>query len=142
MKKILKFIIDINKSNNSLEDLVDLEYYLKDHNWDFESEVENEVLFVLGENSINGVQINEKIFNEELFEYRIVDREDFIEELIGWIGEAKSSDKNLMKSDLEMLINKEDDYMFSSISTNEYVFPGDSTFNELCVELLELNNKA
>ena len=95
--------------------------------------------YILGENSINGIKIKEKIFNQELFEYRIIKREDFIDELIDWISEAKSTDKILMKDDLKMLIQTKDTYMFSSISTNEYIGQDDSNFDELCEELLKLN---
>jgi hypothetical protein len=96
--------------------------------------------YVLGEDSINGIVINEKIFDEELFEYKIIERDSFIDDLIDWISEAKGSDKVLMKADLKMLIQLKDDYIFSSISTNDYVKKGDPRFNDLCKELLELND--
>ena len=44
-----------------------------------------------------------------------------------------------MMEDLKMLLTWEDDYIFSSISTNEYVRQQDSEFDELCKELIELN---
>ena len=46
------------------------------------------------------VKINDKIKDEDLFEYYIIDREDFIDTLFDWISEAKESDKFLMKQDL------------------------------------------
>jgi len=51
--------------------------------------------YILGDNTINGIKLNEKIQQEELHEYYIVDREDFIDELIRWISEA-NKDKELM----------------------------------------------
>ena len=87
----------------------------------------------------HGVTLNEKIRDEELFEYIIIDRKDFIEDLIGWISEANSTNKQMMKDDLEMLMNVKDDYIFSSISTNEYITKDDSNFNETCEEIIELN---
>jgi len=38
-------------------------------------------------------------------------------------------------------MNTTDDFMFSSISTNEYVGKEDSNFDELCEELLKLNKE-
>ena len=94
---------------------------------------------ILGNNSINGIKLNEKIRNEELFEYQIRDREDFIENLYSWIAEAKGNDKILMKEDLQELLGVEDNYIFSSINTNHYIYVGCSDFDETCKELLALN---
>ncbi len=89
---------------------------------------------------IGDTLINEQIFNEEMVNYRVRDREDFINELIGWIGEA-TTDKEIMKSDLIMLMDLEDYYIFSSISTNEYICQSQEPeeFINLCKEILELN---
>jgi len=95
------------------------------------------------EYEINKVLIKEKIFNKELFDYRISDRLEFVNTLIDWISEARESDKNLMKDDLKYLINLSDEYIFSSILTNEYVCKSDNLkeFNKLCFDLLKLNKK-
>lgn len=90
---------------------------------------------------INDFVINKKIFDEEKSNYKIIDRETEIDNLINWISECKNSDKELMKSDLKDLINRTDKFCFSSISSNEYIFKGDEGFNEICEEILELNNK-
>lgn len=95
--------------------------------------------YILSDNSINGVEINESIFDEEMFEYRIIHRQSFIDELYGWIGHANGYDKELMIDDVEMLSEVKDEYIFSSISTNEYIYSGCSNFEETCEELLELN---
>lgn len=84
--------------------------------------------------------IDEKIFDEELFEYRIVDREELIDDLIRWISE-NSRDKELMKEDLKMLMQWSDDYIFSSISTNDYIGEHSSNFEETCEQLIEINYK-
>lgn len=136
--------ITINPHNCSREEYQELLDYLEAQCWDYkvdEPEEELEILYVLGEDSINGIKINEAIFQEELFDYTIVERKDFIDTLIGWIAECKTSDKALMKADLEMLMEATEEYMFSSASTNKYVMQGDSEFNELCEELLELNKQ-
>ena len=86
-----------------------------------------------------GVKLNEKIRQEDLHEYSIVHRKSFIDELIRWISEARSSSKTAMEEDLKMLMGVEDDYIFSSNSTNSYITKSDSEFEETCKELIELN---
>jgi len=93
---------------------------------------------------INETLINEKIFQEEKVEFSPVEREDQIDDLIDWIGECgtdRESDKSLMKIDLKYLINLEDEFVFSSISTNKFIAKSDNleSFNEICKEILELN---
>lgn len=98
--------------------------------------------YILGENSINGIELNNKIFEEDLFEWKIIHRESFIDELYRWIAEAMQagrSDAHLMKDDQQMLIKETDEYIFSSNSTNDYICSDDERFNETCEELLELN---
>lgn len=87
----------------------------------------------------HGVKLNSKIRQEDLHEYSIVHRESFIDELTRWITEARSSNKVLMKQDLEMLMGVEDDYIFSSNSTNSYITKSDSEFEQICEELIKLN---
>jgi len=94
--------------------------------------------YILTENAINGITLDEKIRDEDLHEYYIQDREDFIDTLIGWIGEATQC-KEMMKDDLKMLMSVEDDYILSSNSTNDYLYEGCSDFESTCKELLELN---
>jgi hypothetical protein len=97
--------------------------------------------YTLGDDTINGISINEKIREEELFEYNIIHRESFIDELIGWIGEcSRPSDREMMKDDLQYLMGIDDEYIFSSVSTNDYICQEDSNFNETCKELLELSD--
>ena len=143
MKKII-----IDPHNCSREEQQELIEYLNENSWDFKEETEeeeNEVNYSLREDSIfsllgsGTVIINDKIVDDELFGYKICERESIINDLMGWIPEAKSSDKHLMRQGLEYLLTLEDEYIFSSISTNEYVGTQDSNFNELCEELLELN---
>lgn len=95
---------------------------------------------------IDGILINDKIFQEEKVNWTVTDKETQIDHLIDWIGECGSdrqSDKYLMKEDLIMLIKKGNDganqTFFSSVSTNEYVFWDEDRFNEICDEILKLN---
>lgn len=97
--------------------------------------------YTLGDDTINGVKINERIREEDLFEYKIIHRESFIDELIGWIGECKRpSERQLMKDDLKYLFTIEDEYIFSSSSTNEYITKNMGIFTNTCEELLELSD--
>lgn len=97
---------------------------------------------------INETLINEEIFQEEKVNYCVVDKEEQIKDLYMWIGEAindekRSSDVYLMKEDLRYLEGLQDDYIFSSISTNEYIAKSDDleNFKEICDEILKLNEE-
>ena len=104
-------------------------------------EHEDLVKYFLKDGYVAYTKIHEKIFNEELFEYAIVDRDDLIQNLIGWIAECKNSDKEKMMTDLRLLMMLEDKYIFSSFSTNKYVYQGHPEFHQTCEDLLTLNNE-
>ena len=87
--------------------------------------------------------INGNIISEEKKEevgYGIIEPEYFIDDLIDWIGESEqfSSDRFLMKEDLQYLMTLSDEYIFSSLSTNEYITFSDDekNFNRIANELL------
>lgn len=93
---------------------------------------------------INNILINEKIFQKEKVEYSPREREDEIEHLCSWIAESKSqSDKTLMLQDLKYLMGLDDEFIFSSISTNEYIAKSDNIciFDNICEEILKLNKE-
>lgn len=99
-------------------------------------------MYRLTEDSINGIKIDEEIFQEEKSEWKIIHTESFIDELYHWISEslrASRNDAQLMKDDLFMLSKWDDEYIFSNITTNDYVGVGDARFTDICKELLELN---
>ena len=138
--------ITIDTHHCSREELAELKEYLEEKCWDFttDEKVEETHKYELREDGIyvvgsHKVTLNEKIQQEELHEYSIIDRRDFINELINWISEARSTDKELMKEDLFMLESWEDDYILSSNSTNSYIRQGDSDFDKTCEELIEIN---
>lgn len=96
-----------------------------------------------GKTKINEFLINEEIFLKEEIDYKPIDREDFIEHLIIWIAESKNeNDKYLMLNDLKYLMNLEDNFIFSSISTNNFICKSDNLnkFNSICKEILKLNH--
>lgn len=86
---------------------------------------------------INGVKIDEDIFSDEKVDYRIENREDFVDTLIDWISEAKGSDKELMKKDLKMLMKVKDEFILSSLSTNDYLYCNSEQFNFECENILK-----
>ena len=95
---------------------------------------------------IDGIEIDNRIFQKELIGYCVEDKETQIDHLIDWIGECgqdRQSDKYLMKEDLMMLIKKGDSganqTFFSSVSTNEYIFWDNEEFDNICDEILKLN---
>lgn len=85
---------------------------------------------------INKTKIPTKIFDEELVNYRIEDRETLIDNLCMWISECQNSDKELMKADLKLLINIDDEFILSSISTNHYLYGNSEEFDNQCEEIL------
>jgi len=104
--------ITIDTHNCSREELAELKEYLGDNSWDFKTdEPKEKSKYILFEDRIHivgshGVTINEKIFNEELFEYRIEDRKELISNIIGWIAECGldsrgQSNKAMMQQDLK-----------------------------------------
>jgi len=95
-------------------------------------------MYIITEDAINGIALNEKIRNEELHEFYITHKDSFIDELINWISEA-TKDKELMKQDLKELMTWKDEYILSSNSTNHYLGEHSSGFEEACKELLEIN---
>jgi len=97
---------------------------------------------------INDTLINEDIFQEEKCGYCVVYREDQIKDLYMWISEAindekRSNDADLMKEDLHYLESLKDDWVFSSVFTNEFIAKSDDLkgFNEICEEILKLNKE-
>ena len=81
-------------------------------------------------------------FDFEKLGYRIEYKEDIIENLIGWIAEGNLM-KEEMKDDLKYLISLEDEYVFSSCSTNEYIAVSDNSdsFIKIITRLDDLINK-
>jgi len=96
---------------------------------------DNEKIHVVGS---HGVSLSSKIQEEDLHEYSIAHRESLIEDLYRWIAEG-SNQAQMMKDDLRMLEDLEDDYIFSSNSTNSYISSESPEFNQTCEELIEIN---
>lgn len=94
---------------------------------------------------IDDIKINEDVFRYEKVGYVIRDREQLIDDLCMWISEATGSDRKndlyLMKEDLKYLMNLEDEFVFSSIDTNDYIAKSDNSkdFNDICKEIIKVN---
>lgn len=94
---------------------------------------------------INDTKINNDIFDKELVDYKPEEKENFIFNLTHWISECTNSDKSLMLEDLKYIIKakeRDQDYFFSSVLTNEYILKSDDeiAFNQMCEDILKLNN--
>ncbi len=87
---------------------------------------------------INNKKISDDIFDRELVDYKITDREDLIDHLIDWIGEAEGSHKELMKEDLKHLINLNDEYILSSVITNEYIVESEDKGQKILSDIYKL----
>jgi hypothetical protein len=142
--------ITIETTNVSKEEIKVLVDYLENNSWKFEQEKKEEKeekeLYILREDSIHvigshGVDINKGIQRKELFEYQVIHRKSLLLELYMWISEAEKggAGETAMKEDLSVLEDVTDDYIFSSISTNEFIYQGCSEFNSTCEELIELS---
>lgn len=141
-------IITIDTHDCSREELAELKEYLVEQSWDFTTDGEEEKdhkyllmdsneIYVCGSHS---VKLAEKINEEDLYEYKIIHRESEIESLYQWISESKREDqKVLMKEDLHQLESIEDEYVLSSVSTNDFVSQDDDNFSELVEGLIEVN---
>ncbi len=80
---------------------------------------------------VNGVEViipENFDFEEAGLGYRIEERKELIDNLISWIAEAndRPTDQQMMKDDLEYLMGLEDDCVFSSYITNEYIACSDN----------------
>ena len=88
---------------------------------------------------IDWIYINEDIFQEEKSEYEIRDKENLIDNLIDWISECRNSDKELMKNDLKLLMDMDEDYILSSIQTNDYADSKTDWYDVQCNNILKIN---
>ena len=104
-----------------------------------EYKLEEDGILIVGSHKVT---INDKIRDEQLHEFYIVETDVMIDDLIHWTSEAIRGgryDAVAMKEDLKMLMNLEDDYILCSNETNKYVSESDSEFEKICKELIELN---
>lgn len=116
---------------------------------DVESIVAYKVDHFQGDVYIDGVNINDDVFDECMVNYGLSSREDRINDLYTWIYEGRSPlvgdgviDTSDMEADLDYLRSLDDEYVFDNISTNEFVAASDDTkrFNEICEAVLEAHN--
>lgn len=96
---------------------------------------------------INGEKIDDKIFDEEMVDYVWTERVDLICDIQSWLCEARqagrTSDTYLMDQDIDYLKTLNDNYVFRSMRTNEYVAYSDNPkrFREICQDILDTNKK-
>lgn len=96
---------------------------------------------------INNQEIDDKVFEEEMVNWRWEDRVDIIEQIQCWLCEARqarrTNDATMMDQDIDYLKTLNDNYIFSSISTNCYVALSENPylFDEICEDILGANVK-
>ena len=109
---------------------------------DYSIQYDNDInkYYIINNETNEKTYIDNDLDNENI-RWRIEDREDLIDNLIDWISEAKSTDKYLMKEDLKYLMKLDDEYIFSSITTNEYIAKSDNkeAFNNICNDFIYEN---
>ena len=95
-----------------------------------------------GEVEIDGVDIEQSVFNDEKIDWKLIDRDELISDLYSQIGEANDSDRILMIQDVQMLSKLDDEYVWSNISTNDYVAHSTRPllFNVICQNAIEMSN--
>jgi len=121
--------LDVNMEFRLYMDDIDAGFYLP-----YQKACEYDVC----EDEIDGNHIEGVVFEE--VDHQIVDREDAINDLYSYISETRScSDRELMISDLDFLKSIKDEYVFSSMSTNNFIAysVNETQFNELCERVLE-----
>lgn len=87
--------------------------------------------------------ISPAVFEHELVNYVVREREDAIESIVDMVSNARPSDRQLMRQDITYLESLNDRFVFSSILTNEYIAASDDPerFNEICAEICVAHKK-
>lgn len=93
--------------------------------------------------TIEDSEIDEEIFDDQKVNYILRTTEELIDNLYDYIGEAnrvnRDSDRTLMIKDVRYLHTLEDEFVFSSVETNEYIAASDNPerFVEICKEIID-----
>lgn len=69
---------------------------------------------------INGTKIDG---SNDKAGYDIVEREEKISDIMGWLPESRGNDTELMRADLKLLVGYDDEWILSDLSTNSYIMP-------------------
>ena len=94
---------------------------------------------------VDCVVIDDSVFEDTSVGWKLIWLEDYIDDLISWTGEIKrnsnSQHRANMKQNLKLLMTWDDQYIWSSISTNDFVSPSHNQekFNKICQEVLDAN---
>ena len=97
---------------------------------------------------MDGVVIDDRVLEDTSVGWKLIWLEDYIDDLICWTGEIKrnsnSQHRANIKQDLKLLMTWDDEYLWSSISTNNFVSPSlnKEKFNKICKEVLDANSAA
>ncbi len=91
--------------------------------------------------TINGIEINEIIFQDELVDFEIRETSELTSTIKSYMREASENDFELMLQDVIYLSTISDSFVFSSISTNYYISftNNEKEFKDTCNEILDIN---
>lgn len=89
---------------------------------------------------INGLEIHDDVFSQEMTRYKLVPREDEIDWITDFIinGTVTGENKTLAIADVKSLLSLSDEYVLKHTNFNRYLSPTKDTvnFNEECNEIL------
>lgn len=94
---------------------------------------------------IDDTEIPWGVFGNEIVDWKLEERDDYVFNLINWIADADYGTANhrMMLDDLILINNSNDEVFWSSIHTNKFIFRSEDPeqFDEICKEVLEAGKK-
>lgn len=95
------------------------------------------------ETYVDGIHISDKVFKDEMVDYRLEERLSFIDNLIQHLSEQEIGSRtySVMMDELETVMGIKDEHFWSSIKTGEFIVASEDPkrFNEFCKEVLNAN---
>ncbi len=96
---------------------------------------------------VTSVDIHGSVFDEELSDYLVSDRESRVVDLVHWLAEAtgagRDADFALMKEDLLYLWSCDDEFVLEAFATNGFIAKSKNPekFNNICADLVALSRE-
>lgn len=92
---------------------------------------------------VDNIEINNIIFDEELIDYKIVDREKKIKNLENLLKICDESEISTVLSNIKILKKLNDKYILSRNLSKHYISPSKNTheFNGFCKLIIEISNE-
>ena len=96
---------------------------------------------------VTSVDIHGSVFDEELSDYLVCDRESRAVDLVQWLAEATGTGRDaevaLMKEDLLYLWSCDDEFVLEAFATNGFIAKSKNPeeFNNICADLVALSRE-